>query len=92
MTRRPSTRGHKTPSQSFFQIVINVIIRKVHLYLCLSFRSVVVFSPQAHELGTPVSASFEGFGADESGRVSAQQLHQALKEIGQFRWTTVGVD
>lgn len=44
---------------------------------------------QAHEMGTPLSASFEGFGADEKGRVSAQQLHVALKDIGQFRWTTV---
>lgn len=45
---------------------------------------------QADELGTPLSASFEGFGANESGRLSAQRLHGALKDIGQFRWTTVG--
>lgn len=51
----------------------------------------MAFPSQAHELGTPLSASFEGFGPDESGRVSARQLQLALKEIGQFRWTTVGV-
>eukprot|EP00903_Cladosiphon_okamuranus_P007182 g6974.t1 len=45
---------------------------------------------KAHEMGTPLSASFDGFGADENGRVSAQQLHAALKDIGQFRWTTLG--
>ncbi|CAM9877434.1 unnamed protein product, partial [Ectocarpus sp. 12 AP-2014] len=45
---------------------------------------------QAHELGTPLSGSFEGFGADGSGRLSVQQLHAALKNIGQFRWTTLG--
>ncbi|CAM9603690.1 unnamed protein product [Ectocarpus sp. 12 AP-2014] len=45
---------------------------------------------KAHELGTPLSASFEGFGADGSGRLSVQQLHAALKNIGQFRWTTLG--
>lgn len=44
---------------------------------------------KAQELGTPLSASFEGFGADEHGCLSAEQLHKALKDIGQFRWTTV---
>lgn len=58
--------------------------------LTICFSSVVATRfVQAHELGTPLSASFEGFGADKSGRLSVQQLHAALKDIGQFRWTTV---
>lgn len=55
----------------------------------LTLRGCVSALSQAHEMGTPLSASFEGFGADESGRLSAQQLYAALKDIGQFRWTTV---
>lgn len=50
-----------------------------------------LFLSQAHELGTPLPESFDGFGADENGRLSAQQLHAALKDIGQFRWTTVSL-
>lgn len=52
-------------------------------------RLLLALERKAEELGTSLSASFEGFGADEDGRLSAEQLHKALKDIGTFRWTTV---
>lgn len=52
---------------------------------------IAIICLQAHELGTPLSTSFDVFGADEQGRVSARALHGALKDIGQFRWTTVSI-
>lgn len=59
----------------------------VHLHCLLDL---FVDGPyQAQQLGTSLSASFDGFGADEKGRLSAKRLHGALNDIGQFRWTTV---
>lgn len=75
---------------------VKVVARRVYLETkaATSFGSSIVIAfihLQAHELGTPLSTSFDAFGADEQGRVSARALHGALKDIGQFRWTTVSI-
>lgn len=96
LTGRTSIREQEIPG-TFAKLIPNCQCQhwqnslfEVFRYYLL-FRSVVALCFQAQELGTSLAASFEGFGADKNDRVSAQQLHLALKEIGEFRWTTVGV-
>ncbi|CAM9427412.1 unnamed protein product [Discosporangium mesarthrocarpum] len=44
---------------------------------------------KTEELGTSIEESFKGLGPNDAGIVTADSLHNALQEIGQFRYLTL---